>query len=115
MSIDIPHQMLTGGGLGAVNAMQDSVVLANCIYNMTQVTPQSITSVFEEYYRQRYPRLDAQSKRSQLMSFIMGGKARGHVKAFEYRPQVAWLPLIPNRGTGYVLPQEGPGPLPMLT
>ncbi|KAG0210018.1 hypothetical protein BGX31_002010, partial [Mortierella sp. GBA43] len=29
------------------------------------------------------------------------------IKSMEYRPQVAWLPLIPNRGTGEVLPQEG--------
>jgi len=25
----------------------------------------------------------------------------------EYRPQIAWLPLVPNRGRGHVLPQEG--------
>lgn len=29
------------------------------------------------------------------------------IKACEYRPQIAWLPLAPNRGTGHVLPQEG--------
>jgi hypothetical protein len=37
---------------------------------------------------------------------------RDFVKAFEYRPQVAWLPLVPNRGTGHVLPQEFKYPLP---
>ena len=25
----------------------------------------------------------------------------------EYRPQIAWLPLVPNYGKGRVLPQEG--------
>lgn len=62
--------------LGAVNAMVDSVVLANCIYNMTDVTPSSITSVFEEYYKQRYHRLNYQFKRSQLMTSIMGGQVK---------------------------------------
>ncbi|KAG0195671.1 hypothetical protein BGX31_005983, partial [Mortierella sp. GBA43] len=32
----------------------------------------------------------------------------GFVKSFEYRPQIAWLPLVPNRGQGQVLSQEGP-------
>jgi 2-polyprenyl-6-methoxyphenol hydroxylase-like FAD-dependent oxidoreductase len=62
--------------LGAVNAMLDAVVLANCIYNMTEVAPSSITSVFEEYYKQRYPRLHFQFKRSQLMTSVMGGQVR---------------------------------------
>lgn len=32
---------------------------------------------------------------------------QGYIKSMEYRPQIAWLPLVPNRGTGKVLPQEG--------
>jgi hypothetical protein len=59
---------------GAVNAMQDSVVLANCIYNMPDASRSSITGAFEEYYRQRYPLLDSQYKRSQTMMSVMGGK-----------------------------------------
>ncbi|KAI8345671.1 hypothetical protein B0O80DRAFT_504137 [Mortierella sp. GBAus27b] len=120
---DACHKILTGAGLGAVNAMLDAVVLANCIYNITEVVPSSITSVFEEYYKQRYPRLHFQFKRSQMMTSVMGGQMYRHVllnllpkwvhdwgfvKSFEYRPQIAWLPLVPNRGQGQVLPQEGP-------
>jgi hypothetical protein len=29
------------------------------------------------------------------------------VRSMEYRPQIAWLPLIPNHGTGSVLPLVG--------
>ncbi|KAF9936241.1 hypothetical protein BGZ65_002604, partial [Modicella reniformis] len=29
------------------------------------------------------------------------------IKSMEYRPQIAWLPLVPNRGIRAVLPQEG--------
>jgi hypothetical protein len=28
-------------------------------------------------------------------------------RTFEYRPQIAWLPLAENRGTVRLLPQEG--------
>ncbi|KAF9365955.1 hypothetical protein BGX34_007314 [Mortierella sp. NVP85] len=124
---DACHKMLPGAGLGAVNAMHDSIVLANCIYNMEDVTPKSIKAAFEEYYRQRFPRLNAHFQRSRQITAAFGGKTRmqklyrhlilnyipkwladwGYVKSMEYRPQIAWLPLIPNRGTGYVLPQEG--------
>ncbi|KAF9365947.1 hypothetical protein BGX34_007306 [Mortierella sp. NVP85] len=64
----------------------------------------SITAAFQEYYRQRHHRLEAQIKRSSSMTKTMGGQ--GYVKTMEYRPQIAWLPLVPNRGTGKVLPQE---------
>jgi hypothetical protein len=60
--------------LGAVNAMHDAVVLANCIYNMTDSTSEGITAAFKEYYDQRHPRLDAQIKRSQSLSALMGGE-----------------------------------------
>ncbi|KAF9978623.1 hypothetical protein BGZ65_006927 [Modicella reniformis] len=124
---DSCHKMLPGAGLGAVNAMQDAVVLANCIYNMPDASAVSATGAFKEYYRQRFHRLDSQFKRSQTMTSVMTGKTwvqrltrhamlnfvpkwvqdRDFIKSFEYRPQVAWLPLIPNRGVGKVLPPDG--------
>ncbi|KAF9936242.1 hypothetical protein BGZ65_002605 [Modicella reniformis] len=104
---DACHKMLPGAGLGAVNAMHDAVVLANAIYNMTDASPTSITGAFEEYYGQRFHRLDDQIKRSKSLTAVMGGEDQNFIKSVEYRPQVAWLPLIPNRGTGHVLAQEG--------
>ncbi|KAF9964248.1 hypothetical protein BGZ65_001203, partial [Modicella reniformis] len=93
--------------------MHDAVVLANCIYNMPDVSAVSMTAAFEEYYHQRFHRLDDQFKRSQTMMSVMTGKTwiqrmtrhamlnyvpkwiqdRDFIKSFEYRPQVAWLPL----------------------
>ncbi|KAI1308396.1 hypothetical protein EDD11_004325 [Mortierella claussenii] len=115
-------------GDGAVNAMQDAVVLANCLFNMPDTTTASLTAAFEEYVRQRYHRADAQIQRSKTMGKITAGQTwterfiryvmlnympewvqqRSLAKTFEYRPQVAWLPLVENRGAGYVLPQESP-------
>jgi hypothetical protein len=60
--------------IGAVNAMHDAVVLANALYNMPDSTPRSITAAFQEYYDQRYPRLDTQIKRSKSLQPVMGGK-----------------------------------------
>ncbi|KAG0231042.1 hypothetical protein BGX31_005654 [Mortierella sp. GBA43] len=119
--------VLIGDGLGAVNAMHDAVVLVNCLHDMPDASPRSIKAAFQEYYEQRHHRLDAQIERSGSMTKIMGGQTKidrmvrhvilnylpswvhdqGYIKSMEYRPQIAWLPLTPNRGTGKVLPQEG--------
>ncbi|KAF8938579.1 hypothetical protein BGZ58_000615 [Dissophora ornata] len=114
-------------GDGAISSMQDAVVLANCFFNMPDATPASFTNAFSEYYRQRYDPAKEQFGRSNAMSKALGGQTwkerllrhvilnyipefvqqRMSSRAFQYRPQIAWLPLAHNRGTGLVLPQEG--------
>ncbi|KAG0226925.1 hypothetical protein BGX31_007146 [Mortierella sp. GBA43] len=114
-------------GDGAVNAMQDAVVLANCIYNMTNSNHGSVKKAFKEYCRQRKDHVEVQFHRSSAMSKTLSGqtwseRAMRNVmlnympkwvhqlsfnKTFEYRPQIAWLPLAENRGTVHLLPQEG--------
>ncbi|KAI7817014.1 hypothetical protein BC939DRAFT_19576 [Gamsiella multidivaricata] len=125
---DVCHKMTPAAGQGAVNAMQDAVVLAKCIFSMPDSSSESIIAAFTEYFSQRYHRAEAQFARSNTMSKITSGQTwterliryimfnyiptwlqqRGFAKTFEYRPQVAWLPLVENRGTGHILPQEGP-------
>ncbi|KAF9365943.1 hypothetical protein BGX34_007302, partial [Mortierella sp. NVP85] len=51
-------------GDGAIHAMHDAVVLANCIHEMKDSSPTSIATAFEEYYEQRYYRLESHFKRS---------------------------------------------------
>lgn len=36
--------------LGAVNAMQDAVILANCLYDMASIHPHDITATFKDYH-----------------------------------------------------------------
>ncbi|KAG0361772.1 hypothetical protein BGZ54_008973 [Gamsiella multidivaricata] len=123
---DSCHKMLPGGGQGAVNAMQDAVVLANCLYDLVDITPQSITAAFQDYYDQRYPRAKAMLENSKMMSKISIGqtfwqRVARHVlfnympestmqhiyaKKSAYRPQINWMPFVENRGTGPVLPQK---------
>ncbi|KAF9897715.1 hypothetical protein BX616_005105 [Lobosporangium transversale] len=123
---DAAHKMLPSAGQGAVNAMQDAIVMANCLYNMSNCSVASIRAAFEDYYSQRYHRANEQFERSKSLGKVMLGQTwsdrvvrhaifnytpdwvvqRGFAKSFEYRPQAAWLPLAENKGTGKVLPQE---------
>jgi len=66
--------MLPSTGLGASNAFQDAVVLANCLFNMPDVSPKSITAAFQEYYRQRFHRVSAQYEDSNMMAKSMLGQ-----------------------------------------
>ncbi|KAF9352547.1 hypothetical protein BGX26_009667 [Mortierella sp. AD094] len=113
-------------GDGAANAIKDAIVLANCFYNMTDSGSESITAAFEGYHKQRYARAEEAFKRSVLMAKVLNGQkwteklarnvflnhqpawlVKGSLyKAYADRPQVAWLPLIENRGSGPVIPQE---------
>lgn len=47
--------MLPSGGQGATNAMQDAVILANCIYDLQSNSPKHITEAFKSYKEQRWP------------------------------------------------------------
>ncbi|KAF9106614.1 hypothetical protein BGX27_009099 [Mortierella sp. AM989] len=109
---------------GAANAIQDSVVLANYFFNMPNRTIEGITVALEDYYKQRYHRVEMQIERSRSISKIMGVQSRNErlirhftlnylpnwvqqlnvARIMKYRPQIAWLPLVENRGSGRVLP-----------
>ncbi|KAI1317162.1 hypothetical protein EDD11_008953 [Mortierella claussenii] len=124
---DACHKMRPAGGLGAVNAMQDAVVLANCLYAMTDNNPDSITVAFQTYRSQRYHRAVAHFESSKRSSKIMFGQSwmeqlvrhvmmnyvpdwillKQQQRNVAYRPQIAWLPLIENRGSIPVQDQEG--------
>ncbi|KAF9090971.1 hypothetical protein BGX27_002108 [Mortierella sp. AM989] len=114
-------------GDGATNAMQDAVVLANCIFNMTNASSTSTTGAFKEYYTQRFSRAQWHLERSADMNRILFGQKiierilrnvmfnyvpnsilkKESAKSFTYRPQIAWLPLIENRGIAPTDAQEG--------
>ncbi|KAF9114063.1 hypothetical protein BGX27_000194 [Mortierella sp. AM989] len=61
-------------GDGAVSALQDSVVLANCLYEMKDASSESITSAFEKYYEQRYRHAQARFDRSHMLSKVLLGQ-----------------------------------------
>ncbi|KAF9168943.1 hypothetical protein BGX20_011003 [Mortierella sp. AD010] len=124
---DACHKILPGGGEGAVMAMVDAVVLANCLYNMKDKSDESIKRAFANYYRQQYLDSEEKVKSSGIFTRILYGhrwtdrlmrkamtahypnwlRKKVTTVAYSNRPQINWLPLVENRGTGETPPQEG--------
>ncbi|KAF9345399.1 hypothetical protein BGX26_003167 [Mortierella sp. AD094] len=123
---DACHKFLPSAGQGAVNAMQDAVILANCIYEMGEATPENITAAFKEYYDERYEPVKKMMAKSKFMALIMYGmtwkerliryimfnwipssvKMKQFFKDTIYRPQASFLEYVENHGIGEVLPQK---------
>ncbi|KAG0047651.1 hypothetical protein BGZ83_007317 [Gryganskiella cystojenkinii] len=120
---DACHKMLPAAGLGAVNAMQDAVILANCLYDLKDSSRKNITICFQNYYNQRYPHAKAAYEKSLGQAKFMSGQRWYEkvirqvvlnlpapiwesmlAKTSQYRPQIAFLETIPFRGTGTTLP-----------
>ncbi|KAF9948642.1 hypothetical protein BGZ70_002138 [Mortierella alpina] len=122
---DACHKMLPQAGQGAINAMQDAVILANCLYDMGEPNVTNIKAAFQQYYDLRYPHAKTQFANSKFMAKLMSGqklserifrnlmfnympaflRVRHYAKAASYQPQASFLPTIPPRGTGPVEPQ----------
>ncbi|KAG0277992.1 hypothetical protein BGZ95_004930 [Linnemannia exigua] len=123
---DACHKIMPYVGQGAVNAMEDAVILANELYEITSVTTKVISNAFKEYRRQRYPHAAEQFQKSKMFTMLMVGQTwyedllrkfvlgyaseffqrRNYAKSLNYRPQATFLPLVPDRGTIPVLPQK---------
>ncbi|KAF9179165.1 hypothetical protein BGZ51_007160 [Haplosporangium sp. Z 767] len=123
---DACHKMLPSGGQGAVNALQDAVVLVNCIYDMEENTPKGIAAALQQYQQLRYPRAKLQFETSKMMAKLMLGQTwierlirflfthvlpksvylKNYVKSTAYRPMAVFLPFVENRGSAPVEPQE---------
>ncbi|KAF9985652.1 hypothetical protein BGZ75_002698 [Mortierella antarctica] len=122
---DACHKMLPQGGQGAINAMQDAVILTNCLYEMGEPTVENIRAAFQTYYNHRFPWAKKHVETSDMLMKLMSGQtfterlmrnimfnylpswmaSRHFIKAAAYRPQASFLPQVPPRGTGEVLPQ----------
>ncbi|KAF9181992.1 hypothetical protein BGZ49_004773, partial [Haplosporangium sp. Z 27] len=72
---DAAHKMLPSAGQGAVNAMQDAVILANCIYDIAlDLTAENITAAFKDFKEQRLPHVQQQFDASKLMAKVIFGQ-----------------------------------------
>ncbi|KAF9427044.1 hypothetical protein BGZ94_005572 [Podila epigama] len=122
---DAVHKMQPSAGQGAVNAMQDAVILANCIYDIENVTYENIQAALASYKAQRFAQANFQMRNSKLIGKLLFGQKRSerimrnivynlpkflqsknHFKAAVYRPQIAFLPRVPNTTNLALLPQE---------
>ncbi|KAF9994983.1 hypothetical protein BGZ79_000229 [Entomortierella chlamydospora] len=123
---DACHKLLPSSGQGAVNAMQDAVILANCIYELKSVAENDVAEALRDFKEQRYPHVKDQYKASQLTAKLLYGQTfferlvrsvvlnylpksvqlKSMSKDLAYRPQASFLPQAPKRGTCYVVPQK---------
>ncbi|KAF9954679.1 hypothetical protein BGZ72_004407 [Mortierella alpina] len=123
---DACHKMLPSAGQGAVNAMQDAVILANCLYDLESLEPEAISAALKDYQEQRYEHAKFQFEISKSNGKIMSGqtwldrlirymvlnylpksiKMRKLIERAAYRPQIAYMPQAETRGTCAVLPQK---------
>ncbi|GJJ77180.1 hypothetical protein EMPS_09539 [Entomortierella parvispora] len=123
---DAVHKLLPSGAQGAVCAMQDAVILANCLYDLKSLKHESIEEALQDYKQQRYSQVKVQDSDSNVNATLFFGQtmiekcirhivfnwlpkslmSKTVIKDASYRPQVAFLPLAPIRGSGPVLPQK---------
>ncbi|KAF9115434.1 hypothetical protein BGX27_007809 [Mortierella sp. AM989] len=120
------HKMLPSAGQGAINAMQDAVIVANCIYDLESVSHKKIVAALNDYKSQRYAHAKKQVQISSMVGKILYGQTwfekfmrkavfnwiprsfeeRSFIKSAAYRPQVNFLPFAENRTNLKVLPQK---------
>ena len=69
--------MLPSAGRGALNAMLDSVVVANAIYEMTSFSNlDQVQKGFKSYYVERYPHAASEISSSKQMARVTSGAVR---------------------------------------
>ncbi|KAF9171812.1 hypothetical protein BGX21_005578 [Mortierella sp. AD011] len=122
---DACHKMLPSAGQGAINAMQDATILANCINDIKKANVANISAALKSYQKQRYQYAKTQFETSKRFAVIMGGQTWSDAlirklvlsympkslnvmrqdKLCAYRPQANFLAQAPIKGTVPVLPQ----------
>ncbi|KAF9348649.1 hypothetical protein BGX26_012964 [Mortierella sp. AD094] len=122
---DACHKMLPSAGQGAINAMQDATILANCINDIKKLNVTNIAAALKDYQKQRYQYAKNQFDTSKRFAVIMGGQTwsdalirkivlsympkslnvRRQDKLCAYQPQANFLKQTPIKGTIPVLPQ----------
>ncbi|KAG0372895.1 hypothetical protein BGX24_012437 [Mortierella sp. AD032] len=122
---DAAHKLLPSSGAGAVNAMQDAVILANHLYDIKPTSFENIKKALSEYKEERFDAVKEQYPQSYVAAKLMYGHTFSeqmlrHVifnwlpksmqkkqlqKDSAYRPQANFLPPAPKRGTIDIIPQ----------
>ncbi|KAF9543218.1 hypothetical protein EC957_001093 [Mortierella hygrophila] len=122
---DAAHKLLPSTGAGAVNAMQDAVLIANHIYDIKPTTHENIQTALNEYKEERFDAIKDQYPQSHISAQLMYGHTlyerilrqvifnwmpksvmrRQLSKNTAYRPQANFLPQAPKRGNLDIIPQ----------
>jgi 2-polyprenyl-6-methoxyphenol hydroxylase-like FAD-dependent oxidoreductase len=77
---DAVHKMHLASGMGCVNAMQDAVILTNCLYEIAdgkeEVTSERISEAFKDYREQRFFHANYQIQDANRRAQLAGGHVR---------------------------------------
>ncbi|KAI8359718.1 hypothetical protein B0O80DRAFT_495220 [Mortierella sp. GBAus27b] len=123
---DACHKMLPSAGQGAINAMQDAVIVANCLYDLKSKSQRHIEAALQDYKEQRYAHAKKQVHISSMVGRVLYGQTwferfirravfnwiprsfeeRSFIKSVAYRPQANFLPFAPNPKNLPILPQK---------
>ncbi|OAQ29373.1 FAD/NAD(P)-binding domain-containing protein [Linnemannia elongata AG-77] len=123
---DAAHKLLPSSGSGAVNAMQDAVILANHIYDIKPTSFKNIKTALDGYKAERFNDVKEQYPQSYMAAKLMYGhtlkeRILRHIvfnwtpnsitqkqlnKNTAYRPQANFLAQAAKRGTMATIPQQ---------
>ncbi|KAF9280511.1 hypothetical protein BGZ88_012158 [Linnemannia elongata] len=123
---DAAHKLLPSSGAGAVNAMQDAVILANRLYDIVPTSFENIKTALTEYKEERFDAIKEQYPQSYVSAKLIFGHTfservlrhvvfnwlpksvqnKQMIKDTAYRPQANFLPQAPKRGSMDVIPQR---------
>ncbi|KAG0332011.1 hypothetical protein BG000_010413 [Podila horticola] len=113
---DACHPMDPYGGQGAVSAMQDAIALANWINVLPSRSQKDIEAIYEEYKAERLPSARKSFQATRLISLTNEKGIAGTCTRFvakktpvwlrrymvrkmaQARPQVSFLPFVPDQG-----------------
>lgn len=107
-----------------MSALQDAVILANCLYDVEDNSLPSLQAAFQSYYEQRFEMTKKLFRLTEIISKVLSGQTwtdrllrwilmnlpasfqqRQYIKSSGYRSQVSFLPQVPQRGTIPYWPQ----------
>ncbi|KAF9900791.1 hypothetical protein EC991_006894 [Linnemannia zychae] len=122
---DAAHKLLPSSGAGAVNAMQDAVLLANHLYDIKPTSFENIKSALGGFKEERFDAVKDQYPQSYIGAKVVFGhklserilrqivfnwmpksmQKKQLTKDSAYRPQANFIPEAPKRGTVDIIPQ----------
>ncbi|KAG0327088.1 hypothetical protein BG000_001099 [Podila horticola] len=120
------HKVVPSAGLGANLAILDGVHLCNLLIDAPQDSQEIIDQIFEDYYAKRYKIAQAalvnarqfgkvmsdrgfiaELVRKVFLNYIPDWLTRwSNAQRLQFRPQLHFLPLVPDRGSSKARPQE---------
>ncbi|KAK3848487.1 MAG: hypothetical protein J3R72DRAFT_2759 [Linnemannia gamsii] len=122
---DAAHKLLPSSGAGAVNAMQDAVLLANHLYDIKPTSFDNIKRALGGFKEERFDAVKDQYPQSYIGAKVVFGhklserilrqivfnwmpksmQKKQLTKDSAYRPQANFIPEAPKRGTSDIVPQ----------